>query len=145
MKKGSPKSGTPTIEEFSRCPEKCSYQDVVWRRKCLGNGSRPNSSVRDDPPTPAELEQAIDLVEDALTGLPIVPADGDWLVTADALLRRLPGFGSQDAGLAREAVEALFQQLASRALGMPIAGAELPQRAGDSSRAAHSARMHASP
>ena len=77
--------------------------------------------MRDDPPTPAELEQAIDLVEDALTGLPIVPADGDWLVTADALLRRLPGFGSQDAGLAREAVEALFQQLASRALGMPIA------------------------
>ena len=30
MKKGSPKSGTPTIEEFSRCPEKCSYQDIVW-------------------------------------------------------------------------------------------------------------------
>lgn len=31
MKKGSPKSGTPTIEELSRCPEKCSYQDVIWR------------------------------------------------------------------------------------------------------------------
>jgi ABC-type dipeptide/oligopeptide/nickel transport system ATPase subunit len=31
MKKGSPKSGTPTIEEFSRCPEKCSYQDVIWK------------------------------------------------------------------------------------------------------------------
>ena len=29
IKRGSPKSGTPTIEEFSRCPEKCSYQDVI--------------------------------------------------------------------------------------------------------------------
>ena len=38
----------------------------------------------------------------------------------------MPGLATQDASLTRDAVEALFQQLASRALGMPIAAAELP-------------------
>lgn len=42
MKKGSPKSGTPTIEEFSQCPEKCSYQDVISRAEI----SRRDSSLR---------------------------------------------------------------------------------------------------
>ena len=43
MKKGSPKSGTPTIEELSRCPEKCSYQDVTWY---MDIGSRTPSMAR---------------------------------------------------------------------------------------------------
>ena len=82
--------------------------------------------LRHDPPTPAELEQAIDRVEDALTGVSSAGIEGRGLVTADALLRRLPGFDAQGSGLARDAVEALFQRLASRALGTPIAAAELP-------------------
>lgn len=85
------------------------------------------SVLRHDPPTPAELEQAIDLVEDALTGLPIALADGAWLVSADALLLALPGLDAQGPGLARDAVEALFQRLASRSLGTPVAAADLPE------------------
>ena len=82
--------------------------------------------LRHDPPTPAELERAIDLVEDALTASRLARADRGALVTADALLRALPGLATQDASLTRDAVEALFQRLASRALGMPMAAAELP-------------------
>lgn len=83
--------------------------------------------LKHDPPTPAELERAIDLVEDALTGLHLVPADGARLVTADARLLTLPGFDTTGASLTRDDVELLFQRLASRALGMPAAAAELPQ------------------
>jgi exopolyphosphatase/pppGpp-phosphohydrolase len=82
--------------------------------------------LRHDQPTPAELEHAIDLVEDALVGLHLAPTDGDRLVTADALLLALPGFGAHGGSLTRDAVELLFQRLASRALGMPMAASELP-------------------
>ena len=83
--------------------------------------------LKHDPPTPAELERAIDLVEDALTGLHLVPADGARLVTADTRLLTLPGLNTNGASLTRDDVELLFQRLASRALGMPAAAAELPQ------------------
>ena len=82
--------------------------------------------LRHDPPTPAELERAIDLIEDALTGTRLARADRGDLVTAEALLRVLPGLDAAGAGLTRDAVEALFQRLASRALGTPVAAADLP-------------------
>lgn len=82
--------------------------------------------LRQDPPTAAEIERAIDLVEDALMGLRIATGDRGDLVTVDALLLALPGLGAQGTGLGRDAVEALFQRLASRALGTPVAEAELP-------------------
>jgi exopolyphosphatase/pppGpp-phosphohydrolase len=82
--------------------------------------------LRHDPPTPAELERAIDLVEDALAGLHLKVAGDDRLVTADALLLALPGLGAHSGGLTRDEVEFLFQRLASRSLGTPIAAAELP-------------------
>lgn len=82
--------------------------------------------LRHDPPTPAELERAIDLVEDALTGRRVAAVSGTRLMTADALLLALPGLQAGGTGLSRDAVEVLFQRLASRALGMPIAADELP-------------------
>jgi exopolyphosphatase/pppGpp-phosphohydrolase len=82
--------------------------------------------LQHDPPTPAELERAIDLVEDALGGLHRVSA-GTGLLTADALLLALPGPGPQGGSLTRDAVELLFQRLASRALGTPVPADELPQ------------------
>lgn len=82
--------------------------------------------LQHDPPTPAELERAIDLAEDALTGVHIASADSDRLVTADSLLLALPGLGPQGGRLTRDAVELLFQRLASRALGTPVPAAELP-------------------
>ncbi len=84
------------------------------------------SVLHHDPPTPAELERAIDLVEDALAGLHIASAGSDRLVTADTLLLALPGLGLQGGSLTRDAVEFLFQRLASRALGTPVPAAELP-------------------
>jgi len=82
--------------------------------------------LRHDAPTPAELERAIDLVEDALTGLHAVRGDGRGLAASGALLPALPGLETRGSGLAQEQVEMLFQRLASRALGTPIPAAELP-------------------
>jgi exopolyphosphatase/pppGpp-phosphohydrolase len=82
--------------------------------------------LRHDPPTPAELERAIDLVEDALSGSRLAQVDRGNLVTADALLQALPGLDTSGASLTLDAVEVLFQRLASRALGTPVAAADLP-------------------
>jgi exopolyphosphatase/pppGpp-phosphohydrolase len=92
----------------------------------IGSRGLVETVLRHDPPTPAEIERAIDLIEDALTGLRLAAGDRGDLVTVDALLLALPGLDVPGADLARDAVEALFQRLASRALGMPIAAAELP-------------------
>jgi hypothetical protein len=70
--------------------------------------------LRHDPPTAVELERAIDLIENALTGLRVVGVDRADLSTADPLLQALPGLGTPGSGLERSAVEALFQRLASR-------------------------------
>ena len=71
-----------------------------------------------EPPTPVELERAIDVIEDALmaTGLAHLPR-GE-LATSDPLLHTLIGrSGSTHAALAE--VEALFQRLAAVSLGSP--------------------------
>lgn len=83
--------------------------------------------LRHDPPTPAELERAIDLVEDALGASRLAKAERGVLMASDAVLRLLPGLEAEGASLALAAVEALFQRLASRALGTPVAAADLPQ------------------
>ena len=83
-------------------------------------------ALRHEPPTAAELERAIDLVEDALARWPGDLSASRELVTADPLLRALPGLDQPGSTLGRDAVEALFQRLASRALGTPVAEAELP-------------------
>lgn len=92
----------------------------------IGPQGLTQDALRHDPPTAAELERAIDLVEDALARWPGAPPAGGELVTADPLLRALPGLGRPGSTLGRDAVEALFQRLASRALGTPVAVAELP-------------------
>ncbi len=81
---------------------------------------------RHDPPTPAELEHAIDLMEDALTASHLANAARGEIVTSDALLASLPGLGAAGLRLPRDDVEALFQRLASRSLGTPINDHELP-------------------
>lgn len=85
------------------------------------------SALLHDPPSPGELERAIDLVEDALTASRLVNAGHGALVTADALLRRLPGLDTVGGTLMRDDVEMLFQLLASRALGTPVSSARIPE------------------
>lgn len=77
---------------------------------------------RHGPPTAVEIEHAIDIVEDGLMAAkrPIPPPAS--LTTSEPTLRRLPGLEVVGATLSREAVESLFQQLASIALGMPSRG-----------------------
>jgi exopolyphosphatase/pppGpp-phosphohydrolase len=78
--------------------------------------------LRHDPPTPSELERAIDVVEDALSGSRLEYGARGELVAADPVLLALPGLDKPDASLTRHDFEALFQSLASRALGMPGSG-----------------------
>jgi exopolyphosphatase/pppGpp-phosphohydrolase len=84
--------------------------------------------LRHEPPTPAELERAIDVVEDALAASRLAPAERGDLVAAANLLGGLAGPGTADARLTRDEVEAQFQRLASRSLGTPVAETELPAR-----------------
>lgn len=85
--------------------------------------------LRHDPPNAAELERAIDRVEDALARWPGARPTGGELVVTDPRLTALPGLASPGATLGREALEFLFQHLASRALGTPVAEASLPNGA----------------
>ena len=61
-----------------------------------------------DPPSPVELERAIDVVEEALTKSRLAKADRGALMIADALLKEFPGLSGTSPGLALDAVEALF-------------------------------------
>ena len=82
-----------------------------------------------DPPTPFEIEQAIDAVEDALTSSRLQRAERGELVTNDPLLRAWLPAGSRQgdaARLTRVEVESIFQHLASASLGQPQALAGLP-------------------
>ncbi|MCW5636076.1 MAG: hypothetical protein KIT17_22260 [Rubrivivax sp.] len=82
--------------------------------------------LRHEPPTPAELERAIDVVEDALAGSRLAQGAHGDLVTVDPVRLALPGLDAPGACLTRDDVESLFQRLASRALGMPASAAGSP-------------------
>jgi hypothetical protein len=98
---------------------------LVNIQSASGQQGLADAVLQHEPLKPAELERAIDLVEDALTGLNPAPA-GAGLVSADTLLLGLSGLGPQGGSLTHDAVEFLFQRLASRALGTPVPAAELP-------------------
>lgn len=91
------------------------------------------ATLRHDPPTPLELEHAIEQIEDALMPLRAQVA-GAALVFANAALHALaradagadgaaPG---ADITLDMAAVEALFTRLAARANGRPATQDRLP-------------------
>lgn len=94
----------------------------------VGVGDLMRDVLRHQPPTPSELERAIDLIEDALLATRLSKAPRGTLVTSDDALRTLPGLGTAPATLSIEEVEILFQRLASRSLGTPVAADELPQK-----------------
>lgn len=76
---------------------------------------------RHDPPTPLELEQAIDLIEDAFMASKVPHATRADLLMAEELLPPLLSLASQGARLSREDVERQFEQLAARSLaGVPL-------------------------
>jgi exopolyphosphatase/pppGpp-phosphohydrolase len=81
---------------------------------------------RHAPPTPAELEQAIDIVEDALMATHLAHTERGELVSSRGLIRALPGLRGEGSRLTRDEVEALFQRMASVSLGNPGALGDLP-------------------
>ncbi|MES2415760.1 MAG: hypothetical protein V4614_18355 [Pseudomonadota bacterium] len=93
--------------------------------------ARPGArSFRNQIPTPLELEEAINGVEDAVMPLARTLPRGSVLVTCDGLARelaallRLPAPG--DAELTLQDVEHVFSQLAAVAQGRPLASSGLP-------------------
>jgi hypothetical protein len=85
------------------------------------NVGRQNTGLRQDPPTPLEIETAIAAVEDEIQRVHARIARGARLYTRDAAVREL----ALDAGvapgaemaLAVEAVEQAFNRLPQRAMG----------------------------
>jgi len=94
----------------------------------VGPDDLATSVFRHAPPTPGELEHAIDIVEEALSAAQCTHADRGDLFTTFPPLLALPGLDKPPAVLTRDAVECLFERLTSRSHGMPVASAELPHR-----------------
>lgn len=83
------------------------------------------SCFHHDPPTARELEHAIDVFEDALMAATPPRGSGASLTTSEPSLRRLPGLAEMGSALSRDAIEDMFQQLASRASGSPGSNANV--------------------
>lgn len=99
----------------------------------LGIGSRVTAQdhFRHSPPAPAELEAAIDVVEDAVMGAMKVLGGDAELYTGDASIRAIALAAGQGAGativLSVAQVEATFERLAAVSLGRPAAREGLPE------------------
>ena len=110
-----PQRTTLTIESAAGLVVEIGYRSVAER------------FLRHDPPTPGELESAIDGVEDALMAARAQRVDaGTLLVISDDIRRLLPGLLPDGTGATLVEVEARFQRLASASLGHPGVLANLP-------------------
>jgi hypothetical protein len=85
----------------------------------VGIGDLASKVFRHDPPAPYEMEQAIDLVEDALAATGLKRAERADLLISDEPLCTLLGLQSTGSRVTGEEVEAKFQRLASVSLGHP--------------------------
>lgn len=93
----------------------------------LGMHALAQAVFHHDPPTPHELERAIDKAEDELARARSLAAQPGVLVTTDPALHALArAAGAVGPRLTREAVETSFQRLASASLGHAGAMAGLP-------------------
>ena len=94
----------------------------------LGFELMAETCLRHDPPTAAELERAIEAIEDELMlarrSLP--GGMGQHLLAQGAALNEVAGAADAPAELPLDAVERLFQRLASESLGNPSARQGLP-------------------
>lgn len=82
------------------------------------------------PPTPEEVENAINLVEDEVTRVAKVTGPGSTLHTADASIReiaRLAGVSDQPVmTLSRDEMERFFSRFAAVSMGRPAAMEKIP-------------------
>lgn len=99
----------------------------------IGVGARDLAEAlfRHDPPTPHELEQAIDRVEDALAAIGLRHAvRGDLLMREPQPHAPLGSTAAEDR-LTRDEVEARFQRMALASLGHPGLRDGLPADSAD--------------
>jgi hypothetical protein len=75
------------------------------------------SQFRHAPPTGAEIEAAIDEIEDALMATRLGQSRRGLLTSASTGLQSLPGLENAGAVLSLDEVESLFQRLAAAASG----------------------------
>ena len=90
----------------------------------IGAAALARRCFRRDLPTPLEIEQAIDVVEDVVTRWPRATQADAVLQCADAGWQPWAALGG--ATLSRDVVEDWFQRLASASLGQPMAMQGLP-------------------
>ncbi|MBL8481504.1 MAG: hypothetical protein JNJ60_04870 [Rhodocyclaceae bacterium] len=79
--------------------------------------------LRHVPPAPAELEMAIEAIENSIEEVDLRLAAGSVFVLAGAWP---PGLSVAAPGMDRDAVENIFQRLAALALGRPASSETLP-------------------
>ena len=95
----------------------------------LGSVATAQQFFKLDSPAPHELERAIDAVElEVMRARPMIRSESVLFAHGAALdeLGRAAGATGEKAVIAREAVEQLFQRLASASLGDPMARRGLP-------------------
>jgi hypothetical protein len=97
----------------------------------LGSRNTSASHFRHDLPTPLELENAINAVEDELMRAPRTLASATRLATRDVAVAALADaagiVGASPREMTLDMVEDLFQRLASASLGKPGAARGLPE------------------
>ena len=111
-----PHATTLQFEDQRTTLSGCTALQVVL---AVGIGDLASKVFRHNPPAPYEMEQAIDLVEDALTATGLKRAERADLLISDAPLCALLGLQTTGSRVTGEEVEAKFQRLASVSLGHP--------------------------
>jgi exopolyphosphatase/pppGpp-phosphohydrolase len=99
----------------------------------LGTTRIARSHFRHAPPTPQELEDAIQAIEDELASAHRVIKGDSMLVTKDAAIRELARVAGASPNptlnLSRDAVEATFNRMVARSSGRPAERDGLPSDA----------------
>lgn len=111
---------TTTLRLHSDCS---TLSDGVGTELVIGIGPDDLATrwFRHDPPTAIEIEQAIDVVEDALAATGLRHDERGELTIADPVLLAPLGVARDGMHLTRDEVEERFERLASAALGRPDA------------------------
>ncbi len=93
----------------------------VMLELAIGSSKTASEHFKHTPPTPAELENAIQATEDEITRARTMTVGNSTVFTADELVREIAlvaGLsGQSELLLSRDAVERMFERLAALALG----------------------------
>lgn len=92
----------------------------------IGSQKTAAEFFRHTPPTPGEIESAIQQVEDEITRAREMVAGYPMLLTPDETIHEIARIAGSHASVPVDAVEQVFSLLASHSLGRPAASAGIP-------------------